>query len=82
MCHQVSPEPEVEQMLMLLTSNIPLYDLLGLNVKVSNKPLSSNIWDKDSGSTYSELEQTLKYMLETQDTEFYRNEEFQWAQRM
>ena len=39
--HQISPETEVEHMLMLFTSDISLYDPLGVNIK-SNRPLSSH----------------------------------------
>ena len=33
---QISPEPEMDQALKLLTSNIPPYNLLDLNVKTAD----------------------------------------------
>ena len=69
-------------MLFLLTSDIQSYDLLGLNVKTPDRPLSKCIPDKDSGPTYGEFKWILTYMLEDQGTELCRNEEeFQLAQR-
>ena len=60
--HQISPEPGMQQTLMLLTSNIPLYDFLGLNDKILDKPLTRKILDKDTGSIYSKHKQTLTYV--------------------
>ena len=65
---------------MLLTSDVPSHDLPGLNVPY--KPFSNHILDEDSGLVYDEHEQTLTYMLESKQVEFYRKkEEFHWAQR-
>ena len=57
--HQISPEPEVEQLLMLITSDITLYDLSGLKIKIPDRPLSRCILGRYSGPIYSEFEQTL-----------------------
>ena len=62
-CQQILPEQEMEKTLMLLTSDIPLYDLQYLNVKMSNKPLTRRILDKDMSSIYGELELSLSYKL-------------------
>ena len=70
--HHFSTEPEVEQIQMSLTSDMPSYDLPEINVTVPNRPLSRFIIYKDSHPIYSEWTQT--YMLENQDTELYRNE--------
>ena len=66
--------PTDEKALILMTSDVPSYNLQGLNVNIPEK-LSSRILQKCSGQMYCELKQTLTYMLENQDTEFYRNEE-------
>ena len=39
----ILPEPVMEQAVILLTSDILLYDLTGLNVKIPHKPLSRRI---------------------------------------
>ena len=57
MFHHISSEPEIEHMAMLPTSDIPSYDLLDLNFKISDRPLSRHILDKNS-----EPEQTLTYI--------------------
>ena len=68
--NQILLKSEMEQALMLLTSDIPSYFLPGLNMKIPEKPLRK------------ELKQILKYILQNDDTMFHRNEvEFQWAQR-
>ena len=78
--HQISPKPEMEQALMLLTSDVPSYNSPCLNVKVPDKPFRRWILDKDTSPMYSEHKQTLTYMSQNDDTEFYRNEEeFQWT---
>ena len=70
------------QLFTLLTSDKPSYDLLGLNVKIPDKPPSSHILNKKSGPTYGEHEETLIHILDKQETDFYHNEgEFQWAKR-
>ena len=53
--HQISPKPKIEQALMLLTSDIPSYDLPLLNVKIPEKPLSRRLMDKDTGPIYDQL---------------------------
>ena len=68
--------------MMILTSDIPSHDLPCLNVKFPDRPLGRCILDKDSGSNYGELEQTLINILDSHRTEFNRKEEkSQWAQR-
>ena len=53
---------------VLLTPDIPLCDLPDLNFQISGKPI------------YSELEPSLKYILERQEKYFYRHEdELQWG---
>ena len=84
--YHISPEPEMEQALMLMTSNIPSYNLPGLNVKIPDKSLSRRKLEKDTGPIYCKPEQTLTYMSQHEFTELYRSiyrskEEFQWAQR-
>ena len=77
--HQILPDPEIKQAIMVLIKNIPYNDLPCLNINIINKPLSRQIYDKDSGAIYSELVQTLGCILENQDTELSMNEkEFQW----
>ena len=56
--------------LTLLTSDIPSYDLLGVNIKILDKLLQSHILDKDSGSRYTDPVQSLTYMLDNQETDF------------
>ena len=53
---------------MLLTSVVSSDDLPGLNIKIPEEPLSRRKLDKEAGSVYDELEQTLTYMLSSQDT--------------
>ena len=62
--HEISLEPEVEQMLMLLKFVIPLNDLPSLNVKTLT---SNHILDKESGPIYDEHELTLKHEGKTRD---------------
>ena len=57
--HKISPDLEIEETVMLLTPDIPFYDLPGPEVKVLDKPLSRQILGKDSGTIYGELEWTL-----------------------
>ena len=63
--------PEMEKALILLTVNIPSYE------KLPRK----RILELESSPIFGKLEQTLTCMLNGQDTEVYRNEEFQLAQR-
>ena len=58
---------------MLLTSDIPSDNLPGLNAKILGKVFSRRLLDKDMGLIYSELRKTLIYMLQHDDSEFYRN---------
>ena len=44
--HQISLDPDVEQTLMLLTSNIPFFNLPVLNLKMAEKSLSGGILDE------------------------------------
>ena len=82
MYHQVSPEPQIEQLLTLLTSNIPSYNLSGLNVKIPDKPFNTQTLDKEYGPINSALEQTETHLLESQGMDFYRNQEKPlWEQR-
>ena len=68
--HQISLKPKVEQMLILLTSDIPLYNLPHLDVKIPNRPLNRPKLDKDFGLIYFEPGETLTYMLEIQEAKF------------
>ena len=61
-------------MLMSLTSDIPSYEIPGVNVKIPDRQLSRHIFDKDFGSMYGEPEQTVTCMLKNQDTKGYRKE--------
>ena len=80
--HPILPDPDIEQGLMLLASNIPSYYLPDLNVKMPDMPLSRRILKEVKDLIYCELKHTLAYMLQHDDTDFYRNkEEFQWAQK-
>ena len=80
--YHISPKPHKEQTLMLLTSDIPAYELQGLNVKIPKKPVNRRILDRESGQIYGELKHILTCMLNNHDTEFYRDEEeFQWSKR-
>ena len=48
----------------------------GLNVKITDRPVSSHILDKDSVTIHGELEHTLKYTMEIKrhnPTEINRN---------
>ena len=72
-CNQVSPKLEMEQALMLLTSDIPSYYLSGLNVRFPEKPLYRRILDKEMSQICGELKQTFSYMLNNQDPEFYKD---------
>ena len=47
---------------------IPSYDLLGLNVKIADKPLTRRILDKDTGLIYGEHEHTLTNMVKNVDS--------------
>ena len=49
---------------MLLILDIPLYDLLGLHVKIPDRPHSRHTLEKDSGSIYFQLQQSLTCILE------------------
>ena len=60
---------------MLLTSEIPSYDLLCINVKIPEKPLSRQIQDKYSNPIYDAFVQTLRYTLNSIDIRFCGNEE-------
>ena len=71
-CHQIPPEAKVKQMLTLPTSDIPSYELPGLNVKIRDKSLSSHILHKGSRSIYGELEHILTYMLKRQEIGLYQ----------
>ena len=80
--YNVSQEPGMDQTLMLLTLNIPLYSLPGLNVRMPDKPLTIRLLDKDTGPIYGEVKQKLTHTLKNNDTEFYGNEEeFQGVQK-
>ena len=72
--HQILPELEIQQALILLTSNSPLYDLPGLDVKIPEKSLTRRILDKKMGQINDELEQILTYSLQNDYTEFLRKE--------
>ena len=61
--------PEIEQALKLLMSDIPSYYLPGLNVKIPEKPLNSQMLEMDSGPVHGEFKQTLTYMLKSTDTD-------------
>ena len=50
--HWISPQSEMEQVLILLTLDIPSYDLLGLNIRILDKPLSRRTLDENTGSIY------------------------------
>ena len=52
--HQISTKQEMEQTLILLISDISLYDLPGTNVKLPDK-LSRHILEMDSFSINGEL---------------------------
>ena len=75
--YQISPKPEIKEVLLLLNLDIASYNLTGLEVKLSEK----SIEQKDTAQMYGELKQTLTYTLQNDATEFHRNEdEFKWAQ--
>ena len=63
------PEPEEEEMLILLRLDIQSCDIPGLNIRIPDKPLSSCILDIDSRSIHSDLEQTLTYVTGSQETD-------------
>ena len=46
-CHQITPKPENEQALMLLTLYILSYNLPSQNFKIPEKPVIVRILDKD-----------------------------------
>ena len=80
--HKKSPDPKIEETMMLFTSDIPSYTLPGLNIKCPDKTLSRQIVDNNSYSIYGDLMHTLICMLENQGTTFYRYaEEFRLSQR-
>ena len=58
----------------MITSDFPSCGLPGLNGKISDKSLNSYTVDKDSGPLHGELEQSLTYMLENQETQLYISE--------
>ena len=64
----------MELSLTLFTFDIPCYDLPGLNVTISDKPLGKILYE-NKGQIYGELKKKLAYMLHHDDTELYRNEE-------
>ena len=66
--HQITSGPEMEQTLVLLTSNAPSYDLPCLNIEIPEKQLGRRILGKEASPICDELEQTLTYMLKSQDT--------------
>ena len=51
----------MEQALMLLTSDVPSYDLPGLHVKIPNQTQSRKILERDTGPIYGELKQSYIY---------------------
>ena len=59
---------------MFLTSDIPTYDLLGLNLNNFDK-ISKHMLDNNSVPVYSELKEIQTYVHGNQDTEFCRDEE-------
>ena len=68
----------MEKALIFLTSDILFYDLLSLNIKITDKLLCRGILDEDIGPLYYELEWTLTYLLQNYDIDFSRNgKEFQ-----
>ena len=78
--HHISPKPEMEHVLMLLTSDIPAYNFPCLNVIMLEKLQKRKIMNKESSQIDGENEKTLTYMLKNHNTMFYKNkEEFQWA---
>ena len=55
---------------------------MGSKYQIPEKLLSRRILDKEAGLIYNDFKQTLTYMLDNQDTDFYRYKcEFQWAER-
>ena len=65
-------QSRMQQTLMLLTSDVPFYDLPCLNVKILDKPLRRWILDKDSGPIYGNVKQNLIDIAKNQNTEFYK----------
>ena len=68
----------MQQALMSLTSDVASYDLPCLNIKIPEKLLGRRMLEREAGPICSELEQTPAYLLDSKDTEFYWNEEFQY----
>ena len=54
-CHHISPDQNLEKALTFLTSDVPSYDLSGVNFKIPDKPLSRRILDEDTDQIYREL---------------------------
>ena len=50
--HQISPDMDIGKVLMFLTSEIPSYNLSGLNIKIPDKPLNRRILDEDTRPLY------------------------------
>ena len=69
--HQISPEPDMGEILMLLTPKTHFYDFPDLNVNIPDKPLTRQIVDINTSPICDELKQTLIYMLKNCDIEFY-----------
>ena len=65
---QISPDPESEQTLMLLTSDVSSCTLPSLNVKFMGQIISRCILGKGSGLIYGKPEWTETYLLENQET--------------
>ena len=59
--YEILSKQDMGQPLMLMTSDIPPYDLTGLNVKILDEPLSRRILHEDIGPIYGKLKQIHAY---------------------